>query len=124
MKVKTDLVIRIEDIFGHDPIKVSATNKTVSVNLYDCLKESLLNDIEIYGVYETFPDEIDTVIKDEDNDDLVDEFLAYAKEQVINNIKHDNLKILDFHINPYGDFDLVLDINFTRMWKQFKEKSE
>ena len=121
MKCLVELDIPLEDLFSGVSIKLDNYSDKVEISLYKCIENQLLFDIEQYGVYETFYDAIDTVTKDEDNEDVIDGFVSMAKENIIDIIKHHDLKIISCNVNSYHhNFDVVVDINFTRLWNQFK----
>lgn len=121
MKCTVDIRVSLEDLFGYDPIKVSKRNHSISVNLYECIEQSLISDIEMYGLYENFPDAIDKVTKDTDDEELIDEFVAWAKYEVLQDIKDHKLKIVNCNVIHYGDFEVTVDIKFNKLWKQFLE---
>lgn len=121
MKCLLELEISLKDIFGATPINLGTYSDTVEVELHKCVTNSLLNEIEQYGVYETFYDAIDDVTGDEDDDDVLDAFIDMTKCEVIDIIKNHNLQIIDCHINSYNNFEITVDIDFEDIWKRFKE---
>lgn len=121
MKCLLELEISLKDIFGDAPIDLGTYSNTVGVELYKCVTNSLLNEIEQYGFYETFYDAIDDVTDDEDDDDVLDAFIDIAKSEVIDIIKNRNLQITDCHIDYYDNFEITVDIDFEDIWKRFKE---
>lgn len=121
MKCLVDLDISLGDLFRGVSIELDNYYDKTAIPLYTCIENQLITEIEQYGVYETFYDAIDTVTEDEDNEDVIDAFVVTAKENIINLIKHHDLKIVSCTVNSYRhSFDVVVDINFTRLWKQFK----
>ena len=120
MKCLVELDISLGDLFSGVSIKLDNYYDKVEIPLYKCIENQLLFDIEQYGIYENFPEAIDKITKDEEDEDVIDAFIEIAKEEVINIIKHHDLKIVDCHVSQYNSFSIVVDINFTRLWKQFK----
>lgn len=121
MKCLVGLDIPLEDLFSGVSIKLDNYYDKVEIPLYKSIENQLLFDIEQYGVYETFYDAFDKVTEDEDDEDVIDAFVVMAKENIINLIKHHDLKIVGCNVNFYHhNFDVVVDINFTRLWKQFR----
>jgi hypothetical protein len=121
MKCLVELDIPLEDLFSGVSIELDNYYDKTAIPLYTCIENQLITEIEQYGAYETFYDAVDTVTKDEDNEDVIDAFVTMAKEKIIDIIKHHDLKIVSCTVNSYHhNFDVVVDINFTRLWKQFK----
>ena len=120
MHCLVDLTISLEDLFGKAPMHVGAYFDSVEVKLYKCIENSLLRDLETYGLYESFDLAIDTVTKDEDDDDVVDAFIDFAKAEILADIKDHKLNVVKCCVNCYGGFDVTFDVDFEGLWKQFK----
>ena len=121
-KCSIELEIPLSKLFGTDNIKLENYYDTVKVKLYKCIEEALINEIETNGLYDTFSDAIDQATEDEDNEDVVDQFLESIKDKVIDDIKHHNIEIISCNVDPYDCFWVTFDYNFTRLWKKFKEE--
>ena len=123
---KTEIVMNLDliDLFGMDIIKLNDYYDTFPVRLYKCIEDQLLVDLEQYGLYETFDEAVDSFLErlgEDPSDEELDKFLERAKEWIMKDIKNHDLDIQEcFVVGEYNSFKVVIDINFTRMWKKFK----
>lgn len=121
MKCIVGVSVSLEDLFSHATINLGKQSSLISVNLYAVIAKKLLDDIALYGLYEIFPDAIDKVTNAVNDEDMIDDFVAYVKVQVMDDIKNHKLNIIDCHVHKYNSLVVTVDINFTKLWMQFKE---
>ena len=123
MECLVDLHIDNDVIFGNNPIKLDDHSGTVTVNLYSAIEEALLGEIEYNGLYETFPDAIDDITEDVEDDNLVENFITYARNKVVSDLQQHKLVIVECRINQFDDFDITVEIDFKQLWEQFNGRS-